>query len=119
MPRFMAIIVGEEPAEATPEEWQAVMDEYNAFGAEAGAAGVIAGGGEALQGPSTAVTIHVEGGKGGTLVRADGPFIEAKESVGGFYLIDAADIEEAIQWAAKIPGAWHGSVEVRPCIDFG
>lgn len=119
MPRFMAIIVNTEPdRETTEEEWQTVMDEYNAFGAEAGGAGVL-GAGEALQPAATAVTIKVEGGKGGTLVRADGPFIEAKESVAGFYLLDAKDMEEAIQWAAKIPGAWHGSVEVRPCVDFG
>ena len=95
MPRFMAIIVNTQQGEPSPEEWQSMMDEYNAFGAESGAAGVV-GGGEALQAPETAVTITVEGGKGGTLTRTDGPFIESKEFVGGFYLLDAKDIDEAI-----------------------
>ena len=48
----------------------------------------------------------------------DGPFAETKEVLGGFYLLEAADLDEALKWAAQIPGAWHGSVEVRPCIDF-
>jgi hypothetical protein len=118
MPRFMAIIVDTNQGEPSPEEWQSVMEEYNAFGAESGAAGVV-GAGEALQPPSTAVTITVEGGKGGTLSRSDGPFVESKEFIGGFYLLDCKDIEEAVEWAAKIPGAWHGRIEVRPCVDFG
>ena len=119
MPRFMALIMDtRETAEAsvTPEEWQSVMDDYNAFGAEAGGAGVI-GGGEALHPPSTAIGITVEG-KGGAIARTDAPFAEAKEVCGGFYLLDCADIEEAITWAAKIPGAWMGRVVVQPCIDF-
>lgn len=119
MPRYAALIY--EPAEGagqgTDEEWAQVMKEYTEFGETAGAAGVI-GGGEALQPPSTATTIHVKGGKGGDVVMTDGPFAETKEVLGGFYLLDCPDLDSAIQWASKIPGAWHGRVEVRPCIDF-
>ena len=119
MPRYAALIY--TPAEAegqgTPEEWQVVMDEYNAFGEEAGAAGVIIGG-EALEDTNTATTIHVEGGKGGKLTTTDGPFAETKEVLGGFYLVQADDLDSAINWAAKIPGAWHGKIEVRPLMEF-
>jgi hypothetical protein len=94
------------------------MAEYNEFGAAAGAAGVI-GGGEALQSVKTATTLHVAGGaRGGDVVTTDGPFAETKEVLGGFYLLDCKDLDEALSWAAQIPGAWHGRVEVRPCIDF-
>ena len=119
MPRFMAIILdraADAEAEVSPEAWQAIMDDYNEFGAKAGAAGVI-GGGEALQPPTTAVGIKVSG-KGGTVTRTEKPFAEAKEVVGGFYLLDAADLDEAIDWASQIPGAWLGRVVVQPCIDF-
>ena len=119
MPRYAALIYGDAATETsgTPEQWATIMQEYNDFGATAGAAGVI-GGGEALQPTPTATTIHVRGGKGGELVTADGPFAETKEVLGGFYLLDCADLDEAIRWAAQIPGAWHGRVEVRPVIDF-
>lgn len=119
MPRYAALIY--EPANApepTPEQWAAVMVEYNDFGAVAGAAGVISGG-EALQPTTAATTLHVKGGaKGGELVTTDGPFAETKEILSGFYLLDCADLDEAIRWASQIPGAWHGKVEVRPVIDF-
>jgi hypothetical protein len=119
MPRYAALIYGVETAgETKPEEWAAVMAEYNHFGELAGAAGVMAGG-EALQDTATATTIHVSGGaKGGDVLTSDGPFAETKEALGGFYLLDCADLDEALRWAAQIPGAWHGHVEVRPVVDF-
>lgn len=119
MPRYAALIYSpaETEGRGTPEDWARVMEEYDAFGAEAGAAGVILGG-EALQDTATATTIHVEGGKGGDLVTMDGPFAETKEVLGGFYLLQADDLDEAIAWAAQIPGAWHGRVEVRPLVEF-
>lgn len=119
MPTYAALIYSPAEAEGmgTPDDWAKVMAEYNAFGEEAGAAGVIAGG-EALEDTHTATTVHVEGGKGGTIVTTDGPFAETKEVLGGFYLLSCADLDEAISWAARIPGAWHGKVEVRPVIDF-
>lgn len=120
MPRYAALIY--EPGDAarppSAEEWEKVMAEYNEFTAKAGAAGVV-GGGEALQPPSTATTVHVKGGaRGGDVVTTDGPFAETKEVLGGFFLLDCKDLDEAMEWAAQIPGAWYGRVEVRPCIDF-
>lgn len=120
MPRYAALIYeGAEAAEqTTPDQWATVMAEYNEFGANGGAAGVIAGG-EALQPPSMATTIHVSGGaKGGDVIMTDGPFAETKEVLGGFYLLDCKDLDEALKWAAQIPGAWRGRVEVRPVVDF-
>lgn len=119
MPRYAALIYSAEPTtEPDQAEWAAVMAEYLTFGETAGAAGVI-GGGEALQDTRTATTIQVTGGaKGGDVITTDGPFAETKEALGGFYLLDCKDLDEALSWAAQIPGAWHGRVEVRPVIDF-
>ncbi len=120
MPRYTALIYSAPASESTntPEQWAQMMVEYNDFGDLAGAAGVI-GGGEALQDTSTATTVSVKGGvKGGEILTVDGPFAETKEVLGGFYLLDCKDLDEAISWAAQIPGAWHGRVEVRPVVDF-
>jgi hypothetical protein len=120
MPRYAALIYDNQEVNPGSEaEWAAVMQEYGEFGQVAGAAGVI-GAGEALQPVQTATTVHVQGGaKGGDVVLTDGPFAETKEVLSGFYLLDCADLDEAIKWAAQIPGAWHGKVEVRPVVDFG
>ena len=120
MPRYAALIyeAREKEGTGTPEDWARVFAEYSDFGDTAGAAGVI-GGGEALQPTSTATTVHVKGGaKGGEVVTTDGPFAETKEVLGGLYFLDCADLDEALRWAAQIPGAWYGRVEVRPVIDF-
>lgn len=120
MPLYAALIYDDATtaeSEPSPEEWAAVMADYREFGEKAGAAGVIAGG-EALQPPSTATTVHVRDGKGGDMVTTDGPFAETKEVLGGFYLLKCGDLDEAMKWASQIPGAWLGRVEVRPCIDF-
>ena len=90
------------------------MAKYNAFSAEAMTADVMRGG-EALNEAKTATSVRVRDGK--TLV-TDGPFAETKEEFGGFYLIEAANLDEAIKWAAKIPGATRGTVEVRPVADM-
>jgi hypothetical protein len=89
--------------------------DYAAFGQAAGAAGVLRGG-EALHPGSMATTITVAEGKGGDVMLTDGPFAEAKEILGGFYLLDVSDLDEAIRWAAQIPAAWRGKVEVRPVV---
>jgi hypothetical protein len=116
MPKYAALIYSEEPqGEPSPEEMQQVMSDYVEFGQNADS--VIAGG-EALHPSTTATTIHVEGGKGGKAVFTDGPFAETKEVLGGFYLLDVADLDEALKWAQQIPGAWHGKVEVRPVMEF-
>lgn len=119
MPKYAALIYSAEPtSEPSAEEYGPVMAAYMHFGETAGAAGVIAGG-EALQPTTMATTVHVKGGaKGGDIVTTDGPFAETKEVLGGFYLLDCVDLDEAISWAAQIPGAWLGRVEVRPVIDF-
>lgn len=119
MPLYAALIYSpaETEGQGTPEDWQRVMAEYGEFGEKAGAAGVLRGG-EALQDTATATTVRVEDGKGGTVMHTDGPFAETKEVLGGFYLLQCADLDEALGWAAQIPGAWHGRVEVRPCVDF-
>jgi hypothetical protein len=73
-------------------------------------------GGEAFQPVATATSVRVRNGE--TLV-TDGPFAETKEQLGGFYVVDCADLDAAIAWAAKIPGASFGTIEVRPIWDFG
>ena len=69
-----------------------------------------------LQTAGTAATLRARDGKA---LRTDGPFAETKEQLGGFYMIEAKDLDEAIAWAAKIPSAADGSVEVRPIMEFG
>lgn len=98
----------------SPDEWEAVMSEYNAFTRDVVDAGAMRGG-EALEPASTASTVRVRDGK--TMV-TDGPYAETKEEFGGFYLVEAESIDEAIKWAAKIPGAKQGAIEVRPVIEF-
>ena len=118
MPKYAALIYGkaeEEGVDAPPEAMEQLMSDYREFGEKAGDAIV---GGEALHDTSTATTVHVPGGKGGEPVFTDGPFAETKEVLGGFYLIEAADLDEALKWAQQIPGAWHGKVEVRPVMEF-
>jgi hypothetical protein len=88
------------------------LAEYGVFGKEF--ASVIKGG-NALKPTSTATTVRVREGK---RLTTDGPFMETKEQLGGYYLIEAKDLDEAIGVAAKIPGARHGSIEVRPILTF-
>jgi hypothetical protein len=110
--RYALLICTEEKAmaEATPEEAQASTAEYMAFGEAMGARGVLQGG-ERLYPTTDATTVRVRDGE---LLTSDGPFAETKEQMGGFYLVDCKDLDEAIEVAAKIPGARHGSIEVRP-----
>lgn len=119
MPKYAALIYSPAETEGTgtPEDWARIMAEYNEFGDAAVAAGVMVGG-EALHDTNTATTIKVSGAKGGDVVTTDGPFAETKEVLGGFYLLDCADLDDAIKWASQIPGAWHGRVEVRPVMEF-
>jgi hypothetical protein len=75
-------------------------------------------GGAALYPTSTATTVRAKG-KGGDVVTSDGPYVETKEALTGFYLFECADLDEAIARAATIPAAWGvGAVEVRPVIEF-
>jgi len=91
----------------------AELGEYRAFGKEFASA---IKGGNALQPTTAAKTVRVRDGK---RLTTDGPFAETKEQLGGYYLVEARDQEEAVAIAAKIPGARHGSIEVRPILTFG
>ena len=93
----------------------AEMEAYNAFTRHVAERGAMKSG-EALHPSATATTVRVRNGQ---TVTTDGPFAETKEALGGFYLINAKDLDEAIEVAAKIPGAAYGSIEVRPIVDFG
>ena len=114
MPQFAALIyeVGTRPAEDDPA-FGPYMAEYGAFGEIGGSALV---GGAPLLEPHTATTVQVTGGKEGDVVLTDGPFAETKEWLGGFYMIEADDLDAAIALARYIPAAWRdgGKVEVRP-----
>jgi hypothetical protein len=101
----------------TPEE-EKFSAGYNNFAAAAAAAGVLRGG-EALHPLDTATTITVADGLGGDVMVTDGPYAEAKEVLGGFFLLEAADLDEASKWAAQIPAAWRGKVELRPVVPMG
>jgi hypothetical protein len=81
-----------------------------AFTAELAKIGKLVGG-EALEPTATATTVRVRNGKS---VKTDGPFAETKEQLGGYYIIDVKDLDEAMAWAAKIPDVTTGSVEIRP-----
>lgn len=94
----------------TPEEFKAAAQEWAAFGKEAAAAGVLISN-SGLASVSNATTVRVRDGKALT---TDGPFAETHEQLGGCFLFECKDLDEAISWAAKIPTAKYGSVEVRP-----
>jgi hypothetical protein len=110
--RYALLICGDEKGmEArSPEEASAGLNEYMAFGEEMGKRGVLHGG-ERLRPTTDATTVRVREGE---ILTSDGPFAETKEQIGGFYLVDCKDLDEAIGVASKIPGARNGSIEVRP-----
>ena len=112
--RYICLIYTDESMEATEAEQQAVMGAYWAFTEAVNKAGVNKGG-DALMPTSMATTVRVRDGK---TVTTDGPFAETKEQLGGYYMLECANLDEAIEWAAKIPGAAFGSIEVRPVMEF-
>jgi hypothetical protein len=110
--QYMALIYADEEvwSSFSEEEREAAYDKYRAFGKEAETAGVLAGGNE-LGSTRDATTVRVRDDE--TLV-TDGPYAEVKEALGGFYILDCASMDDALDWAARIPAAEHGAVEVRP-----
>jgi len=114
--RYLLTIYGDESgfATATPEDVQQMMAAYGAVTEAMKEAGVMVGG-EGLQPSSTATTVKVRDGE---TITTDGPFAETREQLGGYYLLDCKDLDEAIGWAARIPGASIGSIEVRPVMDY-
>ena len=110
--QYLALIYADETGweAASAEEREAVYGRYRAFAEEAREAGVMRGGNEL--GPTRdATTVRVRGDE--TLV-TDGPYAEVKEALGGYFLLECASIDEALDWAARIPAAEHGAIEVRP-----
>ena len=94
------------------EQQRAVYEAYGTFTEELQASGKMVAG-DALQPISTATFIRVRDGE---TLTTDGPFAETKEVLGGYYLVDVDTIDEALEWAAKIPGAQYGTIEVRPVV---
>ncbi len=112
--RFLMILSDVENEQLKPGDpgFEARMADYAAFGKLVEELGVFIDAGKLLP-TTTAKTLRVRDGK---LLTTDGPFAETKEQFGGFYLLDCADEAQALELAAKIPTAKHGSVEVRPLL---
>jgi hypothetical protein len=99
--------------QSKPAEMSGEYAEFNQ------AAAAVLRGGNALYPSTTATTVRVSGGKGGDVLTTDGPYAETKEVLTGYYVLECADLEEAVKVAAQIPAAWNGgAVEVRPIVQF-
>ena len=113
--RYALLIYTAEQTEAPPPDvLQASIDGYNAFTAHVRERGAYEAG-EALDDTTSATTVRVRDGQ---TLTTDGPYDENKEALGGFYIVKAADLDEAIAYAAMIPGALHGAIEIRPIFDW-
>jgi hypothetical protein len=115
--RYLLLIYGPQwdPSGMNPEQMQAVMNEWTDYTADLLKRGVSEGG-EALEPVTTATTVRVRDGK---TLTTDGPFAETNEVLGGYYLLNCKDLDEAIEIAAQCPGARDGSIELRPITEFG
>jgi hypothetical protein len=113
--RYALLIYASEQDWATQskEQSQAAYQEYMAFTKDIVDRGLMAGG-EALQATATATTVRVRDGE---TLTTDGPFAETKDQLGGFYVVDCKDLDEAIAVAARIPDVRRGSIEVRPVME--
>ncbi len=110
--KYMLLLASNPADEPAPgdEGFDSYMGEWAAYSQALVEAGAMVSG-EALQGNDTVSTVQVRDGK---RIVTDGPFIESKEVIGGFYVIDVANLDEALDWAAKIPNSHFGTIEVRP-----
>jgi hypothetical protein len=108
--KYMLLIYGNEATKRAPEDTMAIVKEYVALSESLRAGGQYIAA-ERLQPTSTATTVRTRDGK---TLTTDGPFAETKEQLGGFFFIEAKDLDEAISVAARMPAARYGSVEVRP-----
>ncbi|MBX2825292.1 MAG: YciI family protein [Gammaproteobacteria bacterium] len=110
--QYMCLIYSDDNLGPTPgtDEFGKMIEEYQTFTQEVQQAGAMVAG-DALQPVSTATTVRA---KGGTVTTTDGPFAETKETLGGYYLLECANLDEALAYAARIPTAKYGSIEVRP-----
>jgi hypothetical protein len=114
--KYMLVIVGDESrfADMTEDDVRAQMERWSVYSQELVKAGAFVSG-EGLQSSSTATTLRVQDGE---RLLTDGPFAETKEQLGGFYVIECRDLDEAIDWAAKLPSAEGGITEIRPVLDY-
>jgi hypothetical protein len=114
--KYLLTLYGDESrfADMTPEQRAQGMRAWDAYTKDAVDAGVHVGG-EGLQPSSTATTVHIK--QSGDHLVSDGPFAETKEQLGGYYLLDCKDLDEALAWAKRIPMP-GGTVEVRPVMDY-
>jgi hypothetical protein len=114
--QYMLLIYGDQDGwkSRSEEENGQIMQAYMQFTQELQDSGSMVAG-DALEPTPTATTVRVRNDE---TLTTDGPFAETKEQLGGYYIVDVGSIDEALEWAAKIPGASHGSVEVRPVMVF-
>ncbi|HEX9366099.1 MAG TPA: YciI family protein [Vicinamibacterales bacterium] len=114
--KYLCLIYNQEKnlAGFSKEQWESLRDEYGAFTESIRSSGHHLGG-EGLEPTATARTVRVRNGK---ISATDGPFAETNEQLGGFYLIEARDLNDAIQVASGIPSARMGSIEVRPIMEL-
>ncbi len=114
--KYMLLIYNDparEPAYGTAD-FQAMMSGFFALNEKMVADGVLRGG-EGLQGVETATSLRIKGGKVETM---DGPFAETREHLGGYYVIEVQDLDAALKYAAMVPAAGFGTIEVRPLMDY-
>src|SRR4051794_41419459 len=111
---LMLIYTPESEMPPAPVEGRKMMEAYATFTQDVQERGMLQGG-EALQPTSTATTVKVRNGE---RMMTDAPFAETRQALGGFYLLNCKDLDEALDYAAKIPGAQLGSVEVRPIMEL-
>jgi hypothetical protein len=109
--RYALLVYSDDGFETSPDERSGRIGTYTAFADTMRARGVLHDAGLRLRPTMTATTVRV---RGGDVVIADGPFAETKEQIGGFFVVDCQDLDEAIEVASQIPGARYGSIEVRP-----
>ena len=114
--RYVLLIYGDEEvwSRLTETERQQVRAEYGEFTQQIKSSGHYAGGAQ-LRDASSATNVRVREGK---RLQTDGPFAETREQLGGYYLVDARDLDEAIALAGRIPSARFGTVEVRPALEI-
>ena len=111
---LLLIYTPETTMPPAPIEGRKMMEAYATFTQDVRDRGLMESG-EALQPTSTATTVRVRDGE--SLI-TDGPFAETREQLGGYYLLNCKDLDEALECAAKIPGAQFGAIEVRPILEF-
>jgi hypothetical protein len=114
--KYMLLLLGDESGweTASEEDLQTEMAAYEEYDRALVDAGVYVSG-EGLQPTSTATTMRVVGGE---RVLTDGPFAETKEQLGGFYVLDCKDLNDALAWAERCPASRGGSIEIRPVMDY-